>query len=65
MPKKLVIEMVNSCLPVARSPFCKDNNITYDDLFKAEKECVIQAIKQKFHTSKESIEWRVNNISKS
>lgn len=65
MPKKLVIETVNACLPAARSPFYKDNNITYDDLFKAEKECVILAIKQKFHTSKESIEWRVKNISQS
>lgn len=65
MPKALVINTVNGCLDITRSPVCKENNLSYDDLTEQEKQQVIQAMKERFHTSKMSINFRLKNLSKS
>lgn len=62
MPKESAIKVIKKSLEDMQLYLDEDGKFNYVSLHKEQKECLISAMKQNFHTSKEAIEWRIQNL---
>lgn len=64
MPKQAVFEVIKSILGDSHGSISNPPSITYEELSTQEKYNLTNAMKNKFHTSDESIYWRLYNLVK-
>ena len=64
MPKELTIKVIKKSLEDLQLYLDYDGKFDYGSLHKKQKDCLISVMKQNFYTSKEAIEWRIQNLVK-